>query len=68
MLTKVAEERWDRQAHCNPPGGNNRAEWHEVRQFAESATDRRSEEEACERQDQEERRVFRELRSRLATL
>jgi hypothetical protein len=40
----------------------------EVRQFAESATDRRGEEEACERQDQEERRVFRELRGRLATL
>ena len=68
MLTKVAEERWDRQAHCDPPGGDNRTEWHEVRQLAESATDRRSEEEACQRQDQEERRVFRELRSRLATL
>jgi hypothetical protein len=68
VLTKVAEERRDRQAHCNPPGGDDRTEWNEMRQFAESATDRRSEEEACERQDQEEWRIAWELRGRLATL
>ena len=58
-LAEAPREGWDRQAHGQRPGGDDRAERHQVGQLAEAAPDSRRKGEADQREKEEERGVSR---------
>ena len=68
MLTEFAEQRRNREAHGECPGGHDREEGNDMCELSESPTDGRREEESAERQQKQKRCVLGELRGRLAAL